>query len=643
MNEKGDQKTLIPLWDGRHESWSHFLAEIKWTLTSMKKDERPLLAARIVRKNLQEGPPPLVQLLYKLDPEEFGDVEDVERLIRFLEASPLNKQPLPDAGTKIGQYYRRLRRKPQESVRQFLVREEQVHDTMLRSLQRLLREKELDFDNYDCSIEELKEFVGMKDGASVYYDDAASETSKASGATAAPGQKIASTGRGQKSDDASSHDSSSHVPRARGKDLLQRLMEKGLIPLSALDVIRGWMLLEMCVNSEEDKRLVKAATRNKLSYHEIRQALMSLYDEHGQRGKGYGGSQRDIYAMQHDYGNDEWNMDYHEDMDDDMIYYQGFDSSNWETPHSEWDDWSWGHVDWASGHWPTEETEDASPEEQGEVSEELKALIEEREHAEQQQVELQAMLADNERTLAEARKAVSAATKDRGWGGVQQGKGRSTTTYPGKSKGKSKFKGKNDLHWMKGGKDRYPSRPNFKGGGKYFTGSSKGKNFSKKGSHFYMSMIDFPDLQGDHHEVNMVKGDQAEAHVKGDQIASTEGIIDTGATASAGGQDAVTQLCAAIAKARPSAHISVIKNDKPWFRYGSGRWGRALYRVNITVPVDQHFVEFDVFALPSENVPVLVGMRELKKLGAILGCDTARGIVMGKCVDFRRTSKQHLS
>lgn len=74
----------------------------------MKKDERPLLAARIVRKNLQEGPPPLVQLLYKLDPEDFGDVEDVERLIRFLEASPLNRQPLPDAGTKIGQYYRRL-------------------------------------------------------------------------------------------------------------------------------------------------------------------------------------------------------------------------------------------------------------------------------------------------------------------------------------------------------------------------------------------------------------------------------------------------------------------------------------------------------------------------------------------------------
>lgn len=642
MNKEGDQKTLIPLWDGRHESWSHFLAEIKWTLTSMKKDERPLLAARIVRKNLQEGPPPLVQLLYKLDPEDFGDVEDVERLIRFLEASPLNRQPLPDAGTKIGQYYRRLRRKPQESVRQFLVREEQVHDMMLRSLQRLLREKELDFDNYDCSIEELKEFVGMKDGASVYYDDASSETSKASGATAAPGQKAGSTGRGQKGEDASSHDSSSHVPRTRGKDLLQRLMEKGLIPLSALDVIRGWMLLEMCVNSDEDKRLVKAATRNKLSYNEIRQALMSLYDEQGQRGKGFGGSQRDIYAMQHDYGNDDWHGDYHDEMDDDMIYYQGLDSSSWETPYHDWDDWSWGNLDWASGHWPNEEAEEASPEEQGEVSEEVKALIEEREHAEQQHAELQAMLADNERTLAEARKAVSAATKDRGWGGVQQGKGRSTTTYPGKGKGKSKFKNKNELHWMKGSKDRYPSRPNFKGGGKYFMGSGKGKNFSKKGSHFYMSMIDFPELQVDHHEVNMVKGNQAEAQAKGDQIASTEGIIDTGATASAGGQDAVTQLCAAIAKARPSAHISVIKNDKPWFRYGSGRWGRALYRVNIEVPVDQHIIEFDVFALPSENVPVLVGMRELKKLGAILGCDTSRGIVMGKCVEFRRTSKQHL-
>ena len=160
MEEKGESnKTLIPLWDGKHETWAHFLAEIKWTVSSLKKDERPLLAARIIRKNLQQGPPSLVQLLYKLEPEDFKAEEDVDRLNKFLEQSPLNKQPLPDAGQKIGQYYRKLHRRQQESVRQFLVREETVHSERLKALQRLLHEKELEFDQYDCTVAELKEFA----------------------------------------------------------------------------------------------------------------------------------------------------------------------------------------------------------------------------------------------------------------------------------------------------------------------------------------------------------------------------------------------------------------------------------------------------------------------------------------------------
>ena len=44
------------------------------------------------------------------------------------------------------------------------------------------------------------------------------------------------------------------------------------MPLSALDVTRGWMVLEMSTSSEEERRIVKAATRNRLGYHEVRQA-----------------------------------------------------------------------------------------------------------------------------------------------------------------------------------------------------------------------------------------------------------------------------------------------------------------------------------------------------------------------------------
>lgn len=293
MEERGLDRNTVPVWDGRHENWHHFLVEVKWTLSSMKPNERPLLAARLVRKNLQNGPAPLVQLLYRLDPEDFKTEADVGRLIQFLEASPLNKQPLPEAGNRIGAYYRRTRRKPHESVRQYIVREEKVHDDMLKALQRLLRERELDFDQYDCTIDELKDFVGMKDGAWVYFDDAASavpsmsEHGSAEDATRGLHGEASSTRPAAEPLSSASGDR----PQPRGKDLLQRLMEKGLMPLSALDVIRGWLLLETCVPGDENgKRMVQAATRNKLTYSEIRNALTNMYEDSNgaaRNGKGY--------------------------------------------------------------------------------------------------------------------------------------------------------------------------------------------------------------------------------------------------------------------------------------------------------------------------------------------------------------------
>ncbi len=228
--------------------------------------ETPRLAARLVRRNLKMGPPSLVQLLYKLDPENFEREADVTRLIRFLEDSPLNKQPLPEAGNRIGAYYRRLRQKPHESVRQFIVREEKVHDEMLKALQRLLRERDLDFDQYDCSVGELKLFVGMKDGASVFSGgDDSSETRRdeeASFQDGHSGGSQAPRGEGRPAEEDEKESEAGHstpsVKTAKGKDFLQRLMEKGLMPLSALDVIRGWLLLETCI---QEMRMESAWSR----------------------------------------------------------------------------------------------------------------------------------------------------------------------------------------------------------------------------------------------------------------------------------------------------------------------------------------------------------------------------------------------
>ena len=95
-----------------------------------------------MRRILESDYPALKTLMYKLNPEEFTTEEAVSKLVTFLESSPMNRQPIPDAGRKLSAYYRRLSRKPQETIPQFLVREETLYDEMWRSLQRLLREKE---------------------------------------------------------------------------------------------------------------------------------------------------------------------------------------------------------------------------------------------------------------------------------------------------------------------------------------------------------------------------------------------------------------------------------------------------------------------------------------------------------------------
>ena len=84
--------------------------------------------------------------------------------------------------------------------------------------------------------------------------------------------------------------------------------------------------------------------------------------------------------------------------------------------------------------------------------------------------------------------------------------------------------------------------------------------------------------------------------------------------------------------------MTVAQGDKPFFRYGSGQWGQALFRVDLQFGG----VLFSVYSLPSENVPVLVGMRELRNLSVVLHCGTSKAIIMGQPRILRKTRKGHL-
>ena len=303
MKEPEDEKSAskVPLRDGRPENFQHYVQEVKWFLAATKASERPYAAARLIRRMLQSEYSALKSLMYKLDPSDFSDEQGIQKLVSFLEASPMNRQPIPDAGAKLSQYYRRLSRKNNETIPQFLVREDSAYDSMWKALQRLLREKALDFSKYEVTEAELKTFCGMDPNVSYYVpgdldgdDHPDSESgSQRSHTTVKPDDDQGSKGfspQGSSKKGSSSRSDPAPRPIKKKKDLIERLMEKGLIPLAALDIIRGWMVLEMASSSDMDKALVKASTQNKLGYDSIRQALLAMHEDRDrQSGVGHKG------------------------------------------------------------------------------------------------------------------------------------------------------------------------------------------------------------------------------------------------------------------------------------------------------------------------------------------------------------------
>ena len=65
------------------------------------------------------------------------------------------------------------------------------------------------------------------------------------------------------------------------------------MPLAALDVVRGWMILEMSTSTDDERRVIKAATQNRLGYQEVKQALLSMFEDRG-KGNPFGG--KGLYA-----------------------------------------------------------------------------------------------------------------------------------------------------------------------------------------------------------------------------------------------------------------------------------------------------------------------------------------------------------
>ena len=121
---------------------------------------------------------------------------------------------------------------------------------------------------------------------------------------------------------------------------------------------------------------------------------------------------------------------------------------------------------------------------------------------------------------------------------------------------------------------------------------------------------------------------------------SSVGMLDCGATASAAPEAIVRSLISAVLTQDKGAKIELEQSARPYFRFGNGRWGRALCRVHLSSQASGQHQHFSLYALPNPDaaynnsldksslVPVLIGMDYLGPQGVGMMLDFATGLAM---------------
>ena len=543
-------------------------------------------------------------------------------LLQRLAESPLVRKNLPNTSAVLNQYFN-YKRYPQESIANYLVRESLYYEEFSESLMALKDEQDgvpaqvfPDFSDASSSGDEKDE------------DESSKSSKKKEGYSRVPAEDPEEEG--------SPYGLSGRRPttsprRPTARSTGGTTAGRGLNNFDSfiLKQLRGWRLLSGACLSAEEWRSILASTNNQLDYQNVSMALTILYDEQIQSTRGgshyahHGGPQ--LFALDED----EWSWDDHWWEEDPWAAHAG-----WWDEDSEWID-------------------DNNPEADDKKDEAPK--------------ESEAMV---QQTWSQAHRSTQMARKDRGFGKVgskgSEGchicghpshyardcpdrngpKGKGKIYYVGypeddynfafvKGKGKSRNKGygKNvnyveDLFALKG-----------KGyGGSKGKGKFKGKNKGNVNAYYqegfddqWHYVLDFKDentLDLRSNTRGVPPGEVLAAASSKDSSSTSHGMLDTGATCSAGPETSIQNLISAVLQQDRAAHITIDGKRRPRFRYGSGKWGKALYRVSITSTLTKN--AFHAFALPDPEesrepwftpnmlVPVLLGMDFIKGNGLVI-------------------------
>lgn len=179
-----------------------------------------------------------------------------------------------------------------------------------------------------------------------------------------------------------------------------------------------------------------------------------------------------------------------------------------------------------------------------------------------------------------------------------QGKGHRSQTNFFQQKGHG-FHGKGGYHnrpfgssgWRPPQQNRFAGRSNFQNRNQMSQRpSSHAGMFMEPQEHHMMTMTDMIPEAEFSPDLSFFPVSQADSRAA---IRPEEAIIDSGATVSAGGETAVKNLLHSLAQSRPDLSLTVVTEDRPYFRYGSGSWGQASYKVKLhLVPLPYNCMHF---------------------------------------------------
>ena len=667
------EKGVVPVWDGSARTWRRYTREVAWFVQGTAVHKRRYCASQLLGR--LQGPARLLAMSWSRP--ALDSPSGTKVLLQKLAASPLVRKSLPNAAAICQQYFS-FRRAHQESIGNFLVRETLVHEEFTEALIRLHEEKlgisqeHRDFglpaddtwSDGDWPESPWSWWRGEDDYVDENDEEAPPDPERAPPADdAGPGQgDSGEPGSGPTGGIPATTGSS---PSHRGSDRQSRTFvpvreperpptgeaidEMSVADSFIMGVLRGWRLLQAAGLSAEEKRDILSTTRNSLDYEVVAAALQNLWDDQlrGHRHRG----QHDLHLAETEANHPELFYQQDDDWWEDDGWWSNDYSGYYMNDFGAYEDDVW----W--DEWPGEPgvAMTATPADDPEMDEKIK-------EAQKAEHIAESLAAEANRSWTEAQRATQALRRDRGFGAVNMAKGGNgggkcfvcggnhfarecpDRRHPGLGKGKGYGKYHNyvttapDMFYTSKGKNKSP----FKGkkgmwldAQAWTKGKSKGKGKSKEPSRAVNAYA------ADYFVGGLELSDSLELHSANASVDKSHiGMLDCGATASAAPEAVVQGLITAVLAQDKGARIELDQSARPYFRFGNGRWGRALCRTHIRSEVSGECREFALYTLPNPSeynqshfeksslVPILIGMDFLGASGVGMMIDFTTGLAM---------------